>query len=234
MLTTLVSLAALLPLPLLGAAPTVPPTAALAPVAHLPLAAASEDEEDDGYLDLFGWTEVTLMVYEIPKELKGAVSEADLRRWASGPLKDAGLEVLDDVEKSVERFVARAKDAKDPSSSLLAWDRGYSWLAVELTVAEAGDGSLAVSVDMLAYRSGILVPFRVRPVVVWRGGQLVVAEGRYSSRTKIRDAVEALADLLAEDCRKAAKVKPSDTRLITKLAGMEDLQKGTKDDGFRF
>ena len=234
MLTTLVSLATLLPLPLLGSAPFVPPSVALAPVATLSLAARADEKEDDSYLDLFGWREVTLMISDIPKELKGAVSESDLRRWVSTPLKDAGLEILDDFDKSLERFVARTKDAKDPGSSLLAWDRGFSWLSLELTTAEVGDGSLAVSVDLVAFRSGILVPFRVRPVVVWRAGQLVVAEGRLSSRSKIREVVEILADLLAEDCRKAAKVKPDDKRLITKLAGIEEGKGSKGEDGFRF
>jgi len=231
MLTTLVSLATLLPLPLLGSAPSIPPSVALAPVATLSLAARADEKEDDSFLDLFGWREVTLMIPDIPKELKGAVTESDLRRWVSTPLKDAGLEILDDFDKSLERFVARAKDAKDPGSSLLAWDRGFSWLSLELTTAEVGDGSVAVSVDLLAFRSGILVPFRVRPVVVWRAGHLVVAEGRFSSRSKIREAVEVLADLLAEDCRKAAKLSAGDPRLRPILPGTEGFRGSTKDGG---
>ncbi|MEJ5171953.1 MAG: ribbon-helix-helix domain-containing protein [Fimbriimonadales bacterium] len=236
MLTTLVSLAALLPMPFLGLAPNGLPAVSLATMPCVLSSFKADEEEDDSYLDLYGWDEVTLVVEEVPDLLEGAITKSDLVSWLSTPLRQAGIEVVEDFDRSIERFATRLKDGTEAWQKLMAWDRAYSWLQVSLLPVKTPDGYLVVSVDLYAFRSGILHPFRVSPVVVWQCGQVLVAEGRFSSRSKIRDAIRDMMEQLVAECRKAAKVRPTDERLFVKLPNTSQNSKARdgKDDGFRF
>lgn len=229
MLTTLVSLATLLPMPPFGSAPSVPPAVALAPVAGLSLASLADQKEEDTFVRLYGMRETRIDVL-LSRGLPGGISTADVQKWISGPLKQAGLEILDE-SKQRQRFLQRSKSAKDFGSSLEAWDRYLSKLVLVVSEYELGESNRLFTVTLEVHRAGILVPFQVQPVMVWsRSGNLYCSSDSIV-RTAIRDAVGSSARALAGDCRKAAKLKPGDPRLRPILPAKEEFRCSTKDGG---
>ncbi|MCX7799152.1 MAG: hypothetical protein N2109_02285 [Fimbriimonadales bacterium] len=207
----------------------------LVPVAA-PAVLQNDESEDDFYLDLFGWAEVTIIPSDPPSLVAGSVTKADLIRWVSMPLREEGIEVIDDFSKTAERFRARYKDAGNASERLLAMDTAMSWLGVELAAVKTADGTRVVSVDLVAFRSAIVPPFRHTAAVVWRAGRLVAAGPEDNLREEIRGAIADLMALLAADVRKARKVKPSDDRLFD---GIEKIYRPNETDkeqgtGYRF
>jgi len=229
MLTTLVSLATLLPMPLFGSAPSIPPSVALAPVASLSLASLAETKEDDSFVRLYGMRETRIDVLP-SKGLPAGISTADVQKWVSGPLKQAGLEILDE-NKQRQRFLQRSKSAKDFGSSLEAWDRYLSKLVLIVSESGLGESNRSFTVTLEVHRAGILVPFQVQPVMVWSRSNPLYCSSDSMVRTAIRDVVGASARALAEASRKAAKLKPGDPRLRPILPGTEGFRGSTKDGG---
>lgn len=156
-----------------------------------------------GASGLMQMTDTSLLIEQVPTELKDDLSESDVEDWVKQRIETGGFKILS-RDTQFEDF---AKSSQDTEAEILAAkDRCFRQVYINVFAMKSEvDSTLFYFCRLRVDRGGFVVPGHFTSVTVYEDGMGGYAGSYHSPKQVVRKAIEKLVDRFVEKWKLANK-----------------------------